>query len=321
MPNLDGVSATSQIRQFDGVTPIISMTSNTTAHDIMTYFANGMNDILPKPFSRASLLNMLEKHLQHLRFIKLGEGTATPSVIEMNGGHNNNSISSSSSHSDASHHQLGMSDGGMMILNGVDSSLGGGGTERDGGRDAYGGRNDLKQINEDTSDISSYNLQSLSYEEMMDSMERVTQDYTRSHGHPASRKHSIGGNMNSNNTHHATASSMPPSSSGYTTNSTATLSSPMNHLPQSDPYGGGSHTTSFSSNLDASYGHQQHSQQQQQQQQQHQQDMNLLSIKSESTFPGSGSLLSEDSLLDQSQQQYLSSTLYGRKRSKIDSNE
>ncbi|KAF9126735.1 kinase-regulated stress-responsive transcription factor skn7 [Linnemannia schmuckeri] len=72
MPKLDGVSATTQIRQFDAMTPIISMTSNTTANDIMTYFANGMNDILPKPFSKDSLLNMLEKHCHHLRYLKLG---------------------------------------------------------------------------------------------------------------------------------------------------------------------------------------------------------------------------------------------------------
>ncbi|KAF9119218.1 kinase-regulated stress-responsive transcription factor skn7 [Mortierella sp. 14UC] len=74
MPKLDGVSATTQIRQFDAMTPIISMTSNTTNNDIMTYFANGMNDILAKPFSKAGLLNMLEKHCQHLRYLKMGTG-------------------------------------------------------------------------------------------------------------------------------------------------------------------------------------------------------------------------------------------------------
>ncbi|KAF9135417.1 kinase-regulated stress-responsive transcription factor skn7 [Mortierella sp. GBA39] len=74
MPKLDGVSATTQIRQFDAMTPIISMTSNTTNNDIMTYFANGMNDILAKPFSKAGLLNILEKHCQHLRYLKLGTG-------------------------------------------------------------------------------------------------------------------------------------------------------------------------------------------------------------------------------------------------------
>lgn len=41
MPNLDGVSATSLIRQFDPNTPIISMTSNSSPNEIMTYFSHG----------------------------------------------------------------------------------------------------------------------------------------------------------------------------------------------------------------------------------------------------------------------------------------
>ena len=60
MPNLDGVSATSLIRQFDPRTPIISMTSNSGPSELMQYMANGMNDILPKPFTKEGLLNMLE---------------------------------------------------------------------------------------------------------------------------------------------------------------------------------------------------------------------------------------------------------------------
>ncbi|KAF9898361.1 kinase-regulated stress-responsive transcription factor skn7 [Lobosporangium transversale] len=72
MPKLDGVSATTQIRQFDASTPIISMTSNMTDNDIMNYYKNGMNDILPKPFTKTSLLSVLEKHCQHLRYLKLG---------------------------------------------------------------------------------------------------------------------------------------------------------------------------------------------------------------------------------------------------------
>ena len=70
MPNLDGVSATSLIRQFDPLTPIISMTSNVQSGDVMTYFSHGMNDILPKPFTKDGLLGMLEKHLIHLKTIK-----------------------------------------------------------------------------------------------------------------------------------------------------------------------------------------------------------------------------------------------------------
>ena len=66
MPNLDGVSATHQIRQFDQLTPIISMTSNTTEDDCITYLATGMNDILAKPFSKAGLYQMLERYCSHL---------------------------------------------------------------------------------------------------------------------------------------------------------------------------------------------------------------------------------------------------------------
>ncbi len=60
MPNLDGVSATSLIRQFDPRTPIISMTSNSQPNELLTYMNHGMNDVLPKPFTKQGLLNMLE---------------------------------------------------------------------------------------------------------------------------------------------------------------------------------------------------------------------------------------------------------------------
>jgi len=41
MPKLDGVSATSLIRRFDHMTPIISMTSNSKPNEIMTYYSSG----------------------------------------------------------------------------------------------------------------------------------------------------------------------------------------------------------------------------------------------------------------------------------------
>jgi osomolarity two-component system, response regulator SKN7 len=41
MPNMDGISATNMIRQFDNATPIISMTSNIHYDDIMHYFNSG----------------------------------------------------------------------------------------------------------------------------------------------------------------------------------------------------------------------------------------------------------------------------------------
>ncbi|TDL21372.1 hypothetical protein BD410DRAFT_804297 [Rickenella mellea] len=70
MPKLDGVSATSLIRQFDLLTPIISMTSNSNPSAIMSYYSHGMNDILPKPFTKEGLQGILEKHLAHLKVIQ-----------------------------------------------------------------------------------------------------------------------------------------------------------------------------------------------------------------------------------------------------------
>ncbi|ODV91177.1 hypothetical protein CANCADRAFT_31904 [Tortispora caseinolytica NRRL Y-17796] len=70
MPNLDGVSATNLIRQFDQLTPIISMTSNVQTGDVMNYFSNGMNDVLAKPFTKDGLKGILDKHLIHLKAMK-----------------------------------------------------------------------------------------------------------------------------------------------------------------------------------------------------------------------------------------------------------
>lgn len=63
MPKLDGVSATSLIRQFDHLTPIISMTSNSKPNEVVKYYSSGMNDILPKPFTKDDLLQKLEVEL------------------------------------------------------------------------------------------------------------------------------------------------------------------------------------------------------------------------------------------------------------------
>lgn len=41
MPNLDGVSATHLVRQFDSTTPIVAMTSNIRSDDISMYFQHG----------------------------------------------------------------------------------------------------------------------------------------------------------------------------------------------------------------------------------------------------------------------------------------
>ncbi|GAA97713.1 uncharacterized protein L969DRAFT_97471 [Mixia osmundae IAM 14324] len=95
MPNLDGVSAASLIRQFDSLTPIISMTSNSNPNEILNYFSHGMNDILPKPFTKEGLLGMLEKHLIHLkqmqqladipRGISVGEAQIPNGLVSLTG--------------------------------------------------------------------------------------------------------------------------------------------------------------------------------------------------------------------------------------------
>lgn len=54
MPKLDGISATSMIRQFDHMTPIISMTSNSKPNEIMTYYSSG--EPIHSPSSRAILM-------------------------------------------------------------------------------------------------------------------------------------------------------------------------------------------------------------------------------------------------------------------------
>ncbi|KAL5636853.1 hypothetical protein ACGC1H_000729 [Rhizoctonia solani] len=88
MPKMDGISATSIIRRFDHMTPIISMTSNSKPNEIMTYYSSGMNDILPKPFSKEGLFEMLEKHLMHLKQIhQLGQFPRSVSIPPMNDSH------------------------------------------------------------------------------------------------------------------------------------------------------------------------------------------------------------------------------------------
>jgi CheY-like chemotaxis protein len=66
MPNLDGLTATCCIRKFDKRTPIISMTVNVQKDDCVKYLANGMNDILPKPFNKEKLQAILERYCSHL---------------------------------------------------------------------------------------------------------------------------------------------------------------------------------------------------------------------------------------------------------------
>ncbi len=67
MPHLDGISATVCIREIAPTIPVIAMTSNIRADDIEMYFKYGMNDVLPKPFTKEGMLRSLEKHLQQFK--------------------------------------------------------------------------------------------------------------------------------------------------------------------------------------------------------------------------------------------------------------
>lgn len=70
MPQLDGILATSMIRKFDNITPIVSMTANLDPDLIISCPPAGMNDVLPKPFTKVSLGTVLERHLSHLKVIQ-----------------------------------------------------------------------------------------------------------------------------------------------------------------------------------------------------------------------------------------------------------
>lgn len=67
IPKLDGCSATSMIRQFNRITPIVAVTANIKPSHVMTYFTAGMNDVLGKPFAKTEVIEILEKHLSHLK--------------------------------------------------------------------------------------------------------------------------------------------------------------------------------------------------------------------------------------------------------------
>ena len=83
MPKLDGVSATSLIRRFDHMTPIISMTSNSRPAEILKYYSSGMNDILPKPFTKDGLFDMLEVCINnpHFHFSSPSDPSSFPNPL------------------------------------------------------------------------------------------------------------------------------------------------------------------------------------------------------------------------------------------------
>ncbi|CAI2174048.1 10978_t:CDS:2 [Funneliformis geosporum] len=72
MPNgLDGLNVAQQIRRFNHTTPIIGMISNdqsiSSASNDSDYLNYGMNDLLPKPFTRPGIYAKIDKYCSHLK--------------------------------------------------------------------------------------------------------------------------------------------------------------------------------------------------------------------------------------------------------------
>ncbi|KAI8906858.1 CheY-like superfamily [Gorgonomyces haynaldii] len=73
MPVLDGVSATSRIREFDRSTPIISLTASTSQRDCHVYSSIGMQDVLPKPFAKDDFVRTLSRWCTKIQDLSLND--------------------------------------------------------------------------------------------------------------------------------------------------------------------------------------------------------------------------------------------------------
>ena len=65
MPNLDGPSATLQIREMEAEagaprTPIVALTANAMNHQIEAYLRSGMDGIIAKPIDVRELLRVIQ---------------------------------------------------------------------------------------------------------------------------------------------------------------------------------------------------------------------------------------------------------------------
>ncbi|PVU94684.1 hypothetical protein BB561_002346 [Smittium simulii] len=84
MPNLDGVSATSYIRAFDKITPIISVTSTADKKSCTLYFNTGMNEVLEKPITKDNVFKILNKYCAHLHTPKQSKIENIPEAFALN---------------------------------------------------------------------------------------------------------------------------------------------------------------------------------------------------------------------------------------------
>jgi PAS domain S-box-containing protein len=84
MPEMDGFETTRRIRQLlgDRHIPIIAMTAATTTADRQRCFDAGMDDVLPKPFAKSALNDVLGKWLSP-QPVASGEGTLAERVAAL----------------------------------------------------------------------------------------------------------------------------------------------------------------------------------------------------------------------------------------------
>ena len=62
MPGISGVEASKRIRLFDMSTPIIALTAVTLSDHIDEFYANGINDVIPKPYKIDDFFNTIERN-------------------------------------------------------------------------------------------------------------------------------------------------------------------------------------------------------------------------------------------------------------------
>lgn len=63
MPVMDGYKATAEIKKMRPELPVIAQTAYTDITDRQKAFDSGCDDFLPKPITKASLLEVVEKYL------------------------------------------------------------------------------------------------------------------------------------------------------------------------------------------------------------------------------------------------------------------
>jgi DNA-binding NarL/FixJ family response regulator len=59
MPRMNGMDATMKLRELGFSKPIVAVTANATLQDRHKCIAAGMHDVLPKPFSKKQILDIL----------------------------------------------------------------------------------------------------------------------------------------------------------------------------------------------------------------------------------------------------------------------